>query len=381
MIKNFLKTCLAQAILIICDMFRIFSLHNIEEDKAKKILSDGGYSFPELWQNMDPLLDSKIELSLIIPVYNNEKYIEHCLSSVLGQSTKYTYEVICIDDGSTDSSLVLLKKWQRKYPNRLKVYSQSNQGISKTRNRGLLLAQGQYVGFIDNDDSVSTDYVETLLDVAFKDNVDVVQTAYENVSSDGHSLGIVSHGDHIIESTNANELLEYTQGWIWGGILKKDIFERIRFPEDFWYEDMITRLVIIRSCQRIATIGRPMYFYLIHDSNASKTVWKKTSIKVVDELWLAILLSKYSDEVLNLPKNRVFYEILLEEFAFMLWARTHQLPTKIRKAIFSLASSYLKSLSYKGIVKNKFYKRINTSLLNGNFLSWNLQCYAHSLIK
>lgn len=379
--KVVLKKIVGRLLLIIGTIIKWIPFSKMKEETAKEILKAKGYPFANLWDEISPLQNSQIDLSLIIPVYNNEKYIDKCLSSVLGQKTQYAYEVICIDDGSKDRSLKMLYQWQQKYPEQLKVYSQENQGISKTRNRGLTLSMGRYVGFIDNDDTVSEDYVETLLNIAYKQNVEIVQTAYKNVKPNGKTIDIVSHGDHVIDTSNNEDVLKYTQGWIWGGILKREIFNHIRFPEGFWYEDMITRMVIIRLSKHIATVGKPMYFYLIHDTNASKTVWKSSNIKVVDELWLAIQLSEYSRTVLNLPVDDVLYQVLVEEFTVMLWGRTKGMPTKVRKAIFTMASNYLYSLSYVGNIKDCLYKKINNTLLDRNFLLWNVLCRAKSLIS
>lgn len=88
--------------------------------------------------------------------------MERCVRSILCQQTSARYEVICINDGSTDGSLRILERLQSEYPELLRVVSQDNQGISVTRNRGIELAKGEYVGFLDNDDYVSEGYVETL---------------------------------------------------------------------------------------------------------------------------------------------------------------------------------------------------------------------------
>lgn len=170
--KNKIKKITGRLLMAFGDILNWVPFSKMKAEDAKEILKDKGYPFANLWNEIRPLQKPQIDLSLIIPVYNNEKYIDKCLSSVLGQKTQYIYEVICIDDGSKDRSLEMLSQWQQKFPEQLKVYSQENQGISKTRNRGLTLSIGRYVGFIDNDDTVSEDYVETLLNTAYKQNVD-----------------------------------------------------------------------------------------------------------------------------------------------------------------------------------------------------------------
>ena len=118
------------------------------------------------------------EISVIIPTYNTSKYLHECLESVLSQSFK-NFEVICINDGSTDNSLEILKQFQNKDP-RIKIIDQENQGVSTARNAGLKIAQGKYVGFVDSDDTIEKDFFGKLYDTAERNNAD---TVYSKISS------------------------------------------------------------------------------------------------------------------------------------------------------------------------------------------------------
>ena len=101
------------------------------------------------------------KISFIIPVYNVEEYLGQCLDSVLAQSYE-DFEAICIDDGSTDSSLNILKKYEKK-DKRIKIISQKNQGVSVARNAGLDAARGEYISFVDSDDAIDAEFIKTML--------------------------------------------------------------------------------------------------------------------------------------------------------------------------------------------------------------------------
>ena len=117
------------------------------------------------------ILSYKCKISIIIPVYNAEKYLRKCLDSVINQTLK-EIEIICINDGSTDLSLSILKKYAT-CDNRIKIINQENQGVAIARNNGLKYATGEYIGYVDSDDYVSSIFFELLYNNAKKYNADI----------------------------------------------------------------------------------------------------------------------------------------------------------------------------------------------------------------
>lgn len=126
--------------------------------------------------------------SIIIPIYNSEKYLKNCINSVLAQTEK-DYELILINDGSKDSSEKIMTDYKNKYPNKIKIFSQENRGIGETRNRGIKEAEGKYIFFIDNDDTIKKDYLETYLNEAEKNDSNIVLGGYETVDENGKITG------------------------------------------------------------------------------------------------------------------------------------------------------------------------------------------------
>lgn len=342
------------------------------KEGADAILKQSGYQFPPLWTKIPPLQPSSIDFSIIIPVYNDEKFLQRLLDAILNQKTKFTYEVICINDGSTDNSQDILDKYKEKYPSLLTVILQPNKGISSTRNRGITIAKGEYIGFIDDDDTVEPNYVEIIIEKARNFNADIVQTSYSIDDPTGHTISIKSKPD--IDFTPQSEETAYSDvaGFIWGGALKKQLFEHMRFPEGFWYEDMITRLVMMRLAKKISLSSKVEYHKCQHQSNASKVLWKKGNIKATDQYWLSYSLVKYSLEELKLPKSGILYSQLLKEYSSLLYSRTEELPRKTRKAIFALAAQFLSSLYSTEYQLSEQQEKYNHAILRRNFSQWEI---------
>ena len=130
-----------------------------------------------------------LQLSIIVPMYNAESYISRCLDSILAQDlVKYNYEIIIVDDGSTDSSLKICKQYAIRY-DFVKIYSQSNKGQGAARNYGLSIATGKYIFFIDSDDYVPKEnFLSNILNIACTNNVDILEFEMLVYSSDGTSF-------------------------------------------------------------------------------------------------------------------------------------------------------------------------------------------------
>lgn len=336
------------------------------------------YTRKPLWDSIPRLKPATIDLSLIIPVYNSEKYISKCLDSVFAQQTDYKYEVICINDGSKDSSLQILESYQKTHDN-LIVVSQANQGISCTRNRGITISNGRYIGFVDNDDYLDRTYIERILNKAYETDSDIIQVGHYRVTPEGMILAsICQDQDLLLTQIDSDDKVNHVSGYIWGGALKRQLFENVRFPEGFWYEDMITRLIMMRSAKRVYCISDCLYYYVVHGTNASKTVWKTKGYKCLDQLILAKELTEYGKDVLGLYYDQTLYKVLLYEFGTVLWLRTRQLGINNQQKVFRLAADYMTKIRPKGIVLTaELDKTYDQAFLTQNFLTWYLYSLGH----
>lgn len=179
-----------------------------------------------------------MKLSIIVPVYNAEKYLNGTISNILEQ-TFTNFELILIDDGSKDSSGIICDEWRKKDP-RVKVIHQKNTGVGGARNAGLAVAQGEYIGFVDNDDLIHPQMYDILISIADKENADIVMSFAELIYEGNEP--IFETYDYLrirykkISKNETYELLysfSSTDGQfraLWNKIYKKDVIDNIWFP-------------------------------------------------------------------------------------------------------------------------------------------------------
>lgn len=144
------------------------------------------------------------KVSVIIPVYNSEKYINQCIDSVLDQ-TYNNIELILINDGSTDNSLEILKKYKSKF-SQIKIINQNNSGVSYSRNIGLKTATGDYIMFIDSDDIIIKNYIEQMMEYLQKNNLDIIKSSYKKFKKDISNCINVSFFKENYKIINKNEI-------------------------------------------------------------------------------------------------------------------------------------------------------------------------------
>lgn len=216
-------------------------------------------------------------VSILVPVYNAEKYLKRCLDSLLEQ-TMPDLEVVLINDGSTDSSKEICEDYAEKDA-RVHVYSFENAGVSKTRNRALKRANGEYVMFVDSDDFVDKKMLETMVKEAKKRNLDVLQCGfvmdfgpvpfYRNPSGrkDFTTLEAVHH---LVRE-------KYLNNYPWGKLYKRECFDHVHFPEHLpGFEDTCTIFKAIVAAKKIGTIPNRFYHYWTHSGSLTNCMDLRT---------------------------------------------------------------------------------------------------------
>ena len=220
---------------------------------------------------------NNIKISVIIPVYNVENYLRQCLDSIINQTLK-EIEIICINDGSTDSSKQILEEYALK-DERIKIINQKNKGVSAARNTGIDAATGEYIGFVDSDDWVKLDAYEKLYNKITREDVDIVFSRYNYVFEDGrieHNPNHFKELDEIkINSIDENlELLKISPS-IWTKIFKKSFIldNKIRFPEGVLAEDLFFIVQYLLKANGIVYLNNYFsYNYRIRDSGEEKSI-------------------------------------------------------------------------------------------------------------
>lgn len=234
-------------------------------------------------------------VSIIIPIYNVEKYLSKCLDSVLNQ-TFNSIEIILVNDGSTDNSESIINKYKKEYPH-LVVLNKNNGGLSSARNAGLKYATGEYVLFIDSDDYINKQMVEILYNKAKRDNVDVVISKYTLNYESNNRLEIfkVNYDERlIINNEKALEMfmLGEVTGHACNKLIKRELLEKnnISFPEGMLYEDAPTTFQILLSSEKISFVNESFYFYVQREGSITKAIKLKT---VEDQIKILDIVSEY----------------------------------------------------------------------------------------
>ncbi len=347
------------------------------DDVSLKKLETYGYTFAleaaekVIGSISNSEISSDVDLSIIVPIYNAHKYIEVLCKSLLNQKTKYSYEVIFVDDGSTDDSFEILSNIAKKNSH-MRVFTKQNGGISSARNYGIDKAVGQYLLFVDNDDYLSEDFVEKTLDVAKKENVDIVKVAHSEFDPQNHQRPIIMSESILAHGYMGEKLTKYN-GYVWGTVYNRKIWEKVRFPLGAWYEDMITRILLFRIGKGFAYIDTPMYFYYVHASNASKILWNDSNPKALDQLFLTMWFVEYS-KLLGLEVDEWTYRIVLEELGVYLYSRTLKLEPEIVEAAFSIACNFVKSVKFQGAKLDKAESLLEKSFITGNIKLYKAVC-------
>ena len=224
-------------------------------------------------------MGKKPQISVIIPVYNAEKYLHECVDTVVNQSLK-DIEIICVNDGSTDSSLAILEEYAKK-DNRIILLSQKNRGAGAARNAGLKIAKGKYLSFLDSDDFFSLAMLEKAYSIAEERKVEIVvyNTKTFNIVTgqykDGpHLLNNYFIPSKIIFSYHDVPIIDALGPCLWNKLFLKDLIDRnkIVFQETKRANDLFFTFVSVICARNITVINDPLLYYRIgNDDNLQST--------------------------------------------------------------------------------------------------------------
>ncbi len=269
-------------------------------------------------------------VSIVIPVYNAEKYLSECLESVIGQTYK-DIEILLINDGSTDKSGEICEQYAKKDA-RVKVVNKKNEGVSAARNDGIELAKGEYISFIDSDDVVDENYILSMYQKSEETGADLTLCRYSNLI-DGRFFDVAEDLPEVLDVDLNNgefvnfvcRLLDY-KSLVFGSscrtLFKKSVVKQTRFNTSIKIsEDLLFLLSITLQSKRIASVNEHLYFY--RQTNSSVTASYKKGylsgqIILYEELKKKFDLfnSKISKKVFNIYSCLLCYYTLSNELKF-----------------------------------------------------------------
>ena len=224
-------------------------------------------------------------ISIIIPIYNQEKYLAECIESVINQNYP-NIEIILVNDGSSDTSMDICKKYEG-LDNRIIIVEKKNGGLSSARNCGLEIARGKYISFIDSDDFVSRTYIIDLYKTMISTNSDISICGYSRFCKKEDINPVITNQ---IEEFNAREILiktlyqenqEYFSVSVCNKLFKRSIFKNIRFPEGRINEDLAVITDLIGQAKKISCIYSHNYYYRVTPFSITNTKFSEKNMDII----------------------------------------------------------------------------------------------------
>ena len=284
------------------------------------------------------------KVSVIVPCYNVVQYVSKCLDSLTNQ-TLSDIEIICIDDKSTDGTLKILKQYATQ-DSRIKLIQQpQNGGLSNARNAGLDVACGDYIGFVDSDDYVDSDFYKELYEICRINGSDIacgvlcVVEPQKTYSLDNHPSCLVKGLPRVLSHIN--------NGSVCSKLFKRTLFEKIRFPSGLYYEDNLTLLELL-LCANLVAFDEAVFYYYRFNPNSIVHDEKKHEKRVCDSVEILSRINKLS-------KNRSAKEAdaIKQTFLKILFMRTEYLTNKNYRTQLNniFGKRYLKSVVMTSCVR------------------------------
>ena len=262
------------------------------------------------------------KISVIVPVYNVEKYLSRCVDSILNQ-TYQDFEILLVDDGSPDNCGKICDEYAEK-DSRIFVIHQKNGGLSAARNTGIdwFYEQGKsnYITFVDSDDWLHPEYLRALMNGISENNMKISVCNYKRVtaetpheSCDNFNFELTSPEDFLV-----NHSWQYN--YAWGKLYHKSVFDDIRYPVGKNFEDAFTTYKVLHKCEEIAYTELRLYYYLRNEQGISRSPWKPSELVIFDAM----------QEQLNFYKEKGLQRAFEKEFQLFVHHHAYQI-TRIKE--------------------------------------------------
>lgn len=311
-----------------------------------------------------------MKISVIVPIYNVDSYLEKCLKSLVSQTLK-EFEILLINDGSTDGSQKIIDEFQDRFPEKIKAFYKQNGGLSDARNFGLDKARGDFLAFVDSDDYVSENMLEEMYDLAIKNNAEIVICNLQKVNEKGgitQKLTQIPNMPERIELEENFSVFSDISYFACNKIFKKELFEGKRFQKGMHFEDIELIPQILLQCKTLAKTNAYHYYYLERTNSISKSHTEKglDILNAVENVEKTFHKSKYAHKK-NELKNFQILEGVYTYLAYLAYVKDQKVYREMKSKLrcFSLArgisvkdlllyrrfgKNYLLSLSYKKII-------------------------------
>ena len=325
-----------------------------------------------------------VKLSIVIPVYNVEKYLGKCLDSVIYPELS-EYEIIIVNDGSTDTSPAICREYAEKFPELIRVITTENGGLGAARDVGIDAARGEYIVFLDSDDFLSPDAVPEMLKYLHQD-FDILFFDSRSISEEGRVLkyihGCAYEGEFSLESFP--ELL-FEMPSAWNKIYRRSLFteNRIYYPGRVWYEDMYVTFRLYTHSGKLLSVHKPWHNYLQRSGSITNNKNTERNLEIIpavnamlDAFREAGLYDRY---VSQLEFAAFHHEVITSIVRVNLADRKSDVQDTLFEDYKKKFPEYLKNPYVRNMSRK--YKLIHFCIRTKNYLLLNLIMNANNIIK
>lgn len=308
--------------------------------------------------------DTEVMLDIIVPAYNVEAYIDACIQSILKQKTSYPFRMILVNDGSKDRTGELAEHYKNE-KNVLLIH-QENRGLSGARNTGLLHTQAKYIMFVDSDDCLPLYAVERLVSQAESTSADIVAGSYCNFRKYRWLRKTYRQKTGILLS----EL--DLKGHAWGKIYRRELFEKVQFPENYYFEDSVMHQIIFPEAKKLLGIKDVIYERRVNQTSITHT--SASNPKRLDSLWVTLKLMQDRDR-LGLAVTQTYYEYILNQIG-LTHMRLVGLGIEIQKAAFTVMAHLIAERFLHYAAKDESKKGMEQAIRALDFKTFDA-CFKH----
>lgn len=299
------------------------------------------------------------KISVIVPVYKVEQYLERCVKSIMNQSYQ-NLEIILVDDGSPDACPALCDSYA-KQDNRIKVIHQENMGLSAARNAGIDIASGEYIGFVDSDDYIHKNMYEVLMKTCLENTCDIAVCSLKKFEKEIEADEVMAEPDLELyekeKKFQAYFKLHDTEMIVaWNKLYKKELFHNVRYPKGKIHEDEFTTYILIGAAEKVAFVNYPLYYYF---QRAESIMGQGFSLKSLDRLEAFKLRQQYFKAL----GNEYVYQLGLYNMQYwiMLYFTFAGNNMEHRKLVLEYQTWCWEHLE-KELVKEYFFKALYSGL-------------------
>lgn len=300
-------------------------------------------------------MDNKL-ISVIIPVYNVEKYLDICVESVVNQTYK-NLEIILVDDGSPDNCSMMCDIWAEK-DNRINVIHKDNSGLSDARNAGYAVATGEYISFIDSDDYIEQDFYR-LLAIELDNGADIAECATKWCDEAGNTLAIRGFSENkILDTVKATQTLLKENGiyqTVWNKLYRKSCIQDIHFPFGKYHEDNFWTWQVFLQSKKISVITKPLYNYVQRNSGIMGTGYSIKRLDALEANYICYETLKNNDNYKNIVFNKIINSCMFHMQSAMKFLNGSE-----RKEAILTIKNYYNKVDFEGMQIDSLWGKLYT---------------------